>query len=77
VANHNENQDGESRAKPASQRKPAAPTREPDGRRGGVATARARLKPYLVAERGGPTIRSSQPAPEGGSRRKGSGARGA
>jgi Domain of unknown function (DUF6894) len=39
--------------------------------------ALSRGKPYLATERGEPTIRSITPAPQGGSRRKGSGTRGA
>jgi hypothetical protein len=39
--------------------------------------ARARGKPYLAVERGERTIRSIKPAPQGESRRKGSGTRGA
>jgi hypothetical protein len=39
--------------------------------------ALSRGKPYLAVERGEPTIRSSQPSPQGESRRKGGGSRGA
>jgi hypothetical protein len=39
--------------------------------------ARSRGKPYLAVERGEPTIRSIKPAPQGESRRKGNGTRGA
>jgi hypothetical protein len=39
--------------------------------------ARSRGKPYLAVERGEPAIRSIKPAPQGESRRKGNGTRGA